>query len=192
MRRYLILTVAIFGILALAGHAQALVITPSSGVLDTSRWEGDESSQALINAIIFPIMAGFGTVEELYKQDVAGAESGDLASSYDTTFIGTGGATIEYVTGDIVGDPAFLLVKDGSATPNWYLFYLTALGWNGTDTLELSGFFPGPGNEGGGAISHVALYGGTGETTIPEPGTMMLLGSGLIGLAGWGRKKFRK
>lgn len=27
---------------------------------------------------------------------------------------------------------------------------------------------------------------------IPEPSTMLLLGTGLIGLAGWGRKKFKK
>jgi hypothetical protein len=34
--------------------------------------------------------------------------------------------------------------------------------------------------------------GNGGVAPVPEPGTMMLLGSGLVGVAYWGRKKFRK
>jgi len=33
---------------------------------------------------------------------------------------------------------------------------------------------------------------GSGPQPIPEPGTILLLGSGLIGLAGYGRKRFKK
>lgn len=33
---------------------------------------------------------------------------------------------------------------------------------------------------------------GTAHVPVPEPGTMILLGSGLIGLAGYARKRFRK
>lgn len=33
---------------------------------------------------------------------------------------------------------------------------------------------------------------GLKPSSVPEPSTMLLLGTGLIGLAGWGRKKFKK
>lgn len=39
-------------------------------------------------------------------------------------------------------------------------------------------------------VSEVEFYGS--QTAVPEPATMLLLGSGLIGLAGYGRKKFFK
>ncbi len=43
-------------------------------------------------------------------------------------------------------------------------------------------------------ISNIRFVYGTdlNEQPVPEPGTFLLLGSGLIGLAGWGRKKFQK
>lgn len=38
-------------------------------------------------------------------------------------------------------------------------------------------------------LSHITYF---GSTSVPEPHTMLLLGTGLIGLAAFGRKRFRK
>jgi hypothetical protein len=167
-------------LVAFTAQAHALPITPSTDTLLT----GDQTSQAQINAAI----AGYlGSSVELYKQNVGGSEEGVLAGSYVTTFSNTlsdpSDALIDYVGGAYVGPTAFLLVKDGNQNPAWYLFNLTALAWNGTEDLVLSGFWPARG-----AISHVTLY---GTQAVPEPATMLLLGVGLIGLAGYSRKRFK-
>jgi hypothetical protein len=160
--------------LALAAPAQALIIIPGDAVLT-----GDQTSQAQINAAIAPII---GTATELYKQNVGGTETGLLAGSYTTVFSNTASdpsdATITWVTGTgYVGPTAWALVKDGNSTPAWYLFNLTTLGWNGTDTLYFQNFWPAAG-----AISHVTLYGGS---VVPDGGSVaMLLGAALMGLAG--------
>lgn len=41
------------------------------------------------------------------------------------------------------------------------------------------------------AIGEVELY-GSAANAVPEPTTMLLFGAGLVGLAGFGRKKFKK
>jgi hypothetical protein len=154
-----------------ATKVEALVVTPASVATAT----GNQTSQAQINAFSAAIL---GTAEELYKQNVGGSEVGDLAGSYTTQFFNSPtdpeDALITYDGGDIVGPPAFLLVKDGNHSPAWYLFNLTTLGWNGTDDLEINDFWPA-----GGAISHVSLYGVA--TTVPEPATFSLLAVGLLG-----------
>ena len=49
--------------------------------------------------------------------------------------------------------------------------------------------FTAPGRNG---LSFYSFYGGESSAKVPEPATMLLLGSGLIGLAGYGRKKLFK
>jgi hypothetical protein len=192
------LVLALFLVAGMMSSASAITITPNTQL----NWSGTFPGNPQAGDI--PGIVGYtGTLDELYKQNVGGLEEGDFASSYMTVFDNTAmdpqDADITYVGGDYIsGDPLYLLVKGGQGSninPYWYIFDLINLdldddattyeySWNGKDSILLRDFWPD-----NGAISHVSIYGGR---QVPEPATMLLLGSGLIGLGVLGRKKLFK
>ncbi len=192
MKNYLLVLAMVF---LLIGSASA---APFIQIGDDMLW--DVSTQLILNGDYWMIydhpsnpkpeeisgwVNGGETLVEVYKQDVGGSESG-LYALYYTANINEEGGTIVWDGPnwiDVNGTSAYLIVKDGNAVPSIYIFDLSGLGWDGRDTISLADFWPT-----NGGISHVSIY--DPPTTIPEPATMFLLGSGLIGLAGMIRQRF--
>jgi hypothetical protein len=59
-------------------------------------------------------------------------------------------------------------------------------GFTNLDSMVISGFVVGGTSNASWAVDNMEF------SAIPEPGTMMLLGSGLVGLVGYGRRRFKK
>jgi len=161
--------------MVLSASAVPMLIT--AGVTPTVM-QGDNNSQAQINALIAPIVGG----DFLYKGVPNGTEEGSFKESYSTLWnlsdLTPESFAIRY-DGGFSFTPSYLLVKDGNASPNWYLYDVQ--GWN--FTIYGRGFFPNQGS-----ISHVSVYGRTcpkpPENQVPDGGaTATLLGLACAGMA---------
>lgn len=88
---------------------------------------------------------------------------------------------------NIPGEWEFIVLKQGTISA----LYRDV---NETDNLEILlanyPFSPGAEQTFLGPFSHIAIYCNT-PPSVPEPQTMLLIGSALIGLAAFGRRKFR-
>lgn len=180
MKKYFVTLMALCGLMFISATSWALSITPDT----TPKWTG--TYNANLDAADVAAIVGSSSLSSLYKCNVGQPDVWTYAASYQTVYSNTStdpeDATITYVTGQaaISSNPLYLLVKDGNNAPYWYLFDLVALGWNGTETIYLTSFWPSRG-----AISHVAMFG----VPVPEPAALILLGLGLLGIAGVRRKK---
>jgi hypothetical protein len=183
--RTLLGAMLISSVMGVASQAHALTLSP--GMETWTSLSTSNLGQAAVEAIV-----GVSPLGLVYKQDEGGSESGNGMGYYTTAFTyeSMGDATGATITWDgvmkVSCPDCFLIVKDGNHSQNpppypQYIFDIS--GWNGTDTITLSGFWPGPG-----AISNVAIWNNAydgGGSLVPEADTyaMLLAGLGLVGFA---------
>ena len=125
---------------------------------------------------------------EVDRLDVAGngaIQSSDLITLF---FNGSQSQGEWQYSGNYQNWDSFFVVTKASNDPGWAAYYFDQLPQNGL----LSGFFTIPWNAGNSenpaGISHMTIY-ARNAVSVPEPGTLGLLGLGLMGMAVWRKRQ---
>jgi hypothetical protein len=155
-------------------------VTPNTGMAGCEIGSVNNDSEASVNAL--DSMFNITTWDELTREDITGT-SGILCAAVV--------ANCKNSTGwDYTGAPItnlMLVLKGGvAAAPSNYVGYLLPLG---TTSINFVSPFVNPNNQNGKDVSHYTLYASRELTSVPEPASLMLLGSGIAALASRVRRR---
>jgi PEP-CTERM motif len=89
---------------------------------------------------------------------------------------------------NLAGFTNFMLVLKGgvAASPSNYVGYLLPIG---TTLIDFTSPFVNPANDNAKDVSHFTLYASRELTSVPEPASLMLLGSGIVALSSRFRRR---
>ena len=176
MKRYVLVSLVLCSFLAFAGSAWSLTTT-DVGATDTLL-----SSIALANS---------GNAEQAWLESLFPGETIVITNTTAVNWTQVDGLTNTFAF-NLSDDPANFFVKIGTgntgsnidhflfqnnANTGWAVIALSDLNVNNINHFDV------------GRISHI---GEIGTSKVPEPGMLILFGSGLLGLGIFGRKKFGK
>ena len=170
------------------GTQDGVLLDPAQGEYLGTVYDGNDDEDTLMDVFEKylgwndPVITFYGKDEDgelLIPQSQSNGEDEDeLISGTWQTYSG-----VEPINPDCV---EFIIVKAGN---NFSIHRYDPSASSGEWNI---GYLPDAGNSDSPAtLSHMSAYNG-GSTPVPEPATILLLGSGLLGLVGHSRKRFSK